>query len=45
VREGEGEGKGDLRDEEFQGDGNGSHGRSKIRERLVVRFYLCFVKN
>ena len=31
MREGEGEGKGDLRDGEFQGDGNGSHGRSKIR--------------
>jgi hypothetical protein len=31
VREGEGEGKRDLRDGEFQGDGNGSYGRSKIR--------------
>jgi hypothetical protein len=31
VREGEEEEEGDLRDEEFQDDGNGSHGRSKIR--------------
>jgi hypothetical protein len=31
VREGEGEEEGDLRDGEFQGDGNGSHGRSKVK--------------